>query len=173
LLVPFIKENDKKLLVDTLRLHLADTSSGIRKSLCTSSIVMMEPTQDRKGEDLSAFGIWWHWHSLWLWNLLFDPLMRSSSVEVVHICSQHPVKLLLMEDEQMIEALTSYTSQEPFTGGIRSRCIIRGFENLDVTRLSKPREAHPKLAIVITDEVLRSHAIGGGFSNRYVRSKRR
>ena len=101
---------------------------------------------------------------MWLWNLLFDPLMRSSSVEVVHICAQHPVKLLLMEDEQMIEALTSYTSQEPFTDGIRSRCVIRGFENLDGTRLSKPREAHPKLAIVITDEVLRSHTIGGGFS---------
>ena len=29
--------------------------------------------------------------------------------------------------------------------------------------LRKPREAHPKLAIVITDEVLRPHAIGGGF----------
>ena len=91
---------------------------------------MMEPTQVRKGEDLAAFGMWWHWLSWWLWNLLFDPLMRSSSVEGVHICAQHPVKLLLMEDEQMIEALTSYTSQEPFTDGIRSRCVIRGFENL-------------------------------------------
>jgi hypothetical protein len=134
---------------------------------------MMEPTQDRKGEDLAAFGMWWHWLSLWLWNLLFDPLMRSSSVEGVHICAQHPVKLLLMEDEQMIEALTSYTSQEPFTDGIRSRCVIRGFENLDVTRLSKPREAHPKLAIVITDEVLRPHTKGGGFPKRYVQSKGR
>jgi len=39
---------------------LAVTSSDIRKNLCTSSIVMMEPTQDREGEDLAAFGIWWH-----------------------------------------------------------------------------------------------------------------
>jgi len=152
---------------------LAVTSSDIRKNLCTSSIVMMEPTQDREGEDLAAFGIWWHWHSWWLWNLLLDPLVRPGSVEGVHIRAQHPVKLLLMEDEQMIEALTSYTSQEPFTDGIRSRGVIRSFENLNITRLSKPREAHSKLAIVITDEVLRSHAIGGGFSNRYVWSKRR
>ena len=43
---------------------LAVASSDMRKNLCTSSIVMMEPTQDREGEDLAAFGIWWHWPSL-------------------------------------------------------------------------------------------------------------
>ena len=114
---------------------LAVASSDMRKNLCTSSIVMMEPTQDREGEDLAAFGIWWHWPSLWLWNLLLDPLMRPGSVEVVHIRVEHPVELLLMQDEQMIEALTSYTSQEPLTDGIRSRSVIRSFENLDVTRI--------------------------------------
>ena len=152
---------------------LAVATSDMRKNLCTSSIVMMEPTQDREGEDLAAFGIWWHWPSLWLWNLLLDPLMRPGSVEVVHIRVEHAVELLLMEDEQMIEALTSYTSQEPLTDGIRSRSVIRSFENLDVTHISKPRETHSKLAIVITDEVLRPHAIGGGFPQRYVQSKRR
>jgi hypothetical protein len=101
---------------------------------------------------------------LWLGNLLLNPLMRPGSVEVVLIHIEHPVELLLMEDEQMIEALTSYTSQVPLTDGIRSRGVRRSFENLDVTRMSKPREASPKLAIVITDEVFRSHAIGGGFS---------
>ena len=114
---------------------LAVGSSDMRKNLCTSSIVMMEPTQDREGEDLAAFGIWWHWPSLWLGNLLLDPLMRPGTIEVVHIRVEHPVELLLMEDEQMIEALTSYTSQEPLTDGIRSRSVIRSFENLDVTRI--------------------------------------
>ena len=79
--------------------------------------------------------------------------------------------LLLMEDEQMIEALTSYTSQEPLTDGIRSRGVIRSFENLNVTCLGNPREGHPKLAIMITDEMLRPHTIGGGFSKRYVPSR--
>ena len=142
---------------------LAVASSDMRKNLCTSSIVMMEPTQDREGEDLAAFGIWWHWPSLWLWNLLLDPLMRPGSVEVVHIRVEHPVELLLMEDEQMIEALTSYTSQEPLTDGIRSRSVIRSFENLDVTCFRNPREAQPKLAIVIPNEILRTRSIGGGF----------
>jgi hypothetical protein len=114
---------------------LAVASSDMQKNLCTSSIVMMEPTQDREGEDLAAFGIWWHWPSLWLCNLLLDPLMRSDSVEVVHIRVEHPVELLLMEDKQLIEALTSYTSQEPLTDGIRSRSVRRSVEHLDGTRL--------------------------------------
>jgi hypothetical protein len=69
--------------------------------------------------------------------------------------------LLLMEDEQMIEALTSHTAKEAFIDGIRPRGVIRSFENLDVTRLRHPSEAHAKFAVVITDEVLRSHTKGG------------
>jgi D-arabinose 1-dehydrogenase-like Zn-dependent alcohol dehydrogenase len=42
-----------------------------------------------------------------------------------------------------------------------------------LTRLSNPSEAHPKLAIAITDEVLRPHTKGGGFPKRYVQSKGR
>ncbi len=77
-----------------------------------------------------------------------------------------------MQDEQMIEALTPYTAEESLTDGIRARSLIRSFEHLDVTCLRNPREAHSKLIVVITDEVLRPHTKGGGFPNRYVRSKR-
>jgi hypothetical protein len=99
--------------------------------------------------------------------------MRSGSVEIVHIRVEHAVELFLMQDEQMIKALTSHTAQEPLTDGIGSRGVIGGFEHLDVTRSSQPRETHSNLAIVITDEVFRTHPIGSGFSNRYVPSKRR
>jgi hypothetical protein len=85
---------------------------------------------------------------------------------------KHSMELLLMQDEQVIETLAPHTSQEPLTDGIRSRGEIRSFENLEVTRLRNPREARPKLAVIITDEVLRPHTKGGGFPNRYVQSKR-
>src|SRR5437588_7518773 len=68
--------------------------------------------------------------------------MRSGSVEGVHIRVEHAVELLLMQDEQMIEALTPYTAEEPLTDGIRARGVIRSFKNLNVTRLSNPSEAH-------------------------------
>ena len=72
------------------------------------------------------------------------------------------VELLLMQDEQMIEALTSHTAQEALTDRIGARGLIGGFENLDVTRSSQPRETHPKFAIIIPDEILWPHAIGRG-----------
>jgi hypothetical protein len=57
-------------------------------------------------------------------NLLFDPLMWSGSIEVLDIGVEDTVELLLMQDEQMIEAFTSYTPQEAFTDGIGSRGVI-------------------------------------------------
>jgi len=53
--------------------------------------------------------IWWQWPSFLLRNLLLDALMRPGSVEVVHIRVEHALELLLMEDQQMIEALTPHT----------------------------------------------------------------
>ena len=88
--------------------------------------------------------------------------MWSGSVEVVYIRIEYPLELLLMQDEQVIETLASHTSEKAFTGGIRLRDVIGCFENLDVARLRNPLEAQPKLAIMITDEILRLLAIGGG-----------
>jgi hypothetical protein len=68
-----------------------------------------------------------------------------------------------MQDEQVIETLPPHTAQKAFTHGIRAGSEIRSFENLNATRLRHPSEAHSKLAIMIPDEVLRPHAIGGGF----------
>jgi hypothetical protein len=97
-------------------------------------------------------------------NLLFDPLMWSGSIEVLDIGVEDTVELLLMQDEQMIEAFTSYTPQEAFTDRIGSRGVIRRFENLDSTRSRNTGEVHPKLAIVIPKKVFRLLPIGRGFS---------
>ena len=89
--------------------------------------------------------------------------MGPGSVEVVQIRVEHALELLLIQDEQMIEALTSHTAKESLTDGIGARSVKRSFENLDATGLGNPREGHPKLAIVITDKILRPHTKGGGF----------
>ena len=89
--------------------------------------------------------------------------MRPSLVEVVYICVEYPLELLLIQDEQVIETLASHTAQEALTYGIRLRNVIGRFEKLDATRLRNPCEVHSKLAIVITDEILRPLSIGGRF----------
>jgi hypothetical protein len=44
------------------------------KHLCASAIVLVEPAQDREGEDLPACGIWLQWLRWELWSLLLDAL---------------------------------------------------------------------------------------------------
>jgi hypothetical protein len=124
---------------------------------------MMEPTQNWEREDLAALGILWHGPGLWLWSLLFDALMRPSMVEVLDIGVKYAVELLLLQDEHVIKALSTHTSQKPFTDGIRSRSLIWYPEYLDVTCFCNPREAYPKLAVIITDEILRLYTKGGSF----------
>jgi hypothetical protein len=51
--------------------------------------------------------------------------MRPSVAEVLDIGVKYAVELLLMQDQYVIEILSSHTSKKPFTYGIRSRGVIR------------------------------------------------
>lgn len=88
--------------------------------------------------------------------------MRSGSVEVVYIGTEDALELPLIQDQQVIEALTPDTAEEALTDGIGTRGVRGCFENLDATCLGNPCEGHPKRAIIIPDEILRTRAIGGG-----------
>jgi hypothetical protein len=99
--------------------------------------------------------------------------MGSGSVEEVHVRVEHALELSLLQDEQMVEAFTPHASQKPFTGRMRSWGVRRYGEHLNVTCVREPCEAYPKLAIMITNKVLRPLAKGRGFPQRYVRSTRR
>src|SRR5215472_4571866 len=123
---------------------------------------MMQATQDRQGEDLAIISIWRDKLTIPLWDLLSNALMRSSLIEVLYIRVEHPVELLLMQDEQVIETLAPHAAHKPFTDRIGTWSLRGRFENLDATRLGNPREGHTKRAIVISDEVLRPHTKGGG-----------
>ena len=90
--------------------------------------------------------------------------MGSGSVEVVDIGVEHPVELPLMQNEQVIKTLAPHASEKSFTSRIRSRGVIRDVEHLDMIRVRNTGETHPKLAIVVTDEILWPLAKGGGFS---------
>ncbi len=89
------------------------------------------------------------------WGLLLYALMRSCSIEVCHIRVEDTVELLLMDDQHVVQALSSHTAQKAFTDRIRSRRMIRRFEDLDAARCCNTSETGSKLAIIITDEILR------------------
>ncbi len=64
------------------------------------------------------------------------------------------MQLLLMEDQQVIQALSSYAPQKAFADRIGSWCMIRRFKHLDATRNCDTSETGSKLAIIIADEIL-------------------
>ena len=147
-----------------LHLSQAVTSSEMWKNSGTAPVIMMLATQNGEREDLAICVICWHWPSLRFWNLLPDALMRPGSVEIVHIGVEHSVELLLLQDEQMIEALAPHAPQKALADGIGSGSVIRGVENLNRTHCGHTSETGPKFPIVITDQMLRHLPKWRGFA---------
>src|SRR6266567_4187007 len=112
---------------------------------------MVQPTHDRKSHYLGACILRRRNRSEPFRDLLRNPLMGSCLVEVDHIRIEHALELLLLKDQQMIQAFLTNTSQEAFTDGIGSGSVNGGFEQLDATSRRHSAETGSKLAVVITD----------------------
>ena len=69
-----------------------------------------------------------------------------------------------MEDQQVVEAFLSYTSQEAFADRIGSGSVIGCVENLNSTGCRHTSETGAKFAVVITHQILRILPKRGGFS---------
>ena len=90
--------------------------------------------------------------------------MRPCPIEVGGIAIEHALKLLLLEDQQVVEALLSYTSQEAFADCIGSGSVRGCVENLNSTGCRHTSETGAKFAVVITHQILRGLSKRGGFS---------
>jgi len=125
---------------------------------------MVEPTQDRNSDHLALRMLRGPRHFTRDGYLLLDALMRSCLVEVDHIGIEHALELLLLKDQQVVEAFLPHTPHEAFADRIGAWRMRGRFENLDATCPRHPSKARPEFAIVITNQVLRCLAKGGGFS---------
>jgi hypothetical protein len=127
-------------------------------------IVMVQPTHDGKRDYLvPCTPSRWNQSALFRY-LLPNPLMRSCLVEVGDIGIEHALELLLLKDQQMIEAFLSDAPHEAFADGIGSGCMIGGFEYFNRTRFRHTSKARPELTVVITNQVLGCLSIWGRFS---------
>jgi len=48
------------------------------------------------------------------WDALLDALMRSCSIKILDISMKGTLQLLLVEDQQVVEAFLSHTPQKAF-----------------------------------------------------------
>ena len=74
------------------------------------------------------------------------------------------MQLLLTEDQDVIQALSPDAPQKAFTDRIGSWRVIGRFQYLDAARCCNTSETGSKLAIIITDEILRRVSIGSRLS---------
>ena len=127
-------------------------------------VVVVQSTHHWKSAHLLACSTRGKSGSARFWYLLPDALMGSSLVEVHPVLIQNALELLLVEDEQMVEACLPHTPQRAFADGIGSWCMIRRFQYLDIARCGHASETGPKFAIVISNEIFRCLPIRGRFS---------
>ncbi len=125
-----------------------------------SAVIVVQSTQDGEGEDLTTIVIWRDRLTMPFWNLLFEALMRSSSIEVLDIGMQDTMQLLLQEDEKVIETLSTHAAQKPFTDRIGSWWVVRRGEHLDAAGCGYASETGSKFAITIANEIVRRLSIG-------------
>src|SRR5690242_4127310 len=89
--------------------------------------------------------------------------MRSSLVEIADIRLEKPAELLLLEDQEVIQAFTPHTQEKAFTHGIGLRGSVRRSKLLDTTRCCYTRTTRPEFAIIIPNQLFRRVSIRSRF----------
>ena len=119
---------------------------------------MVETAHHGHGEDGRRV-LPWIWRCLdGSWNRVRDPLMRPGVIVGVHVRSEHPAKMALVQDQEMIETLPADTAEEALTDGIAPGSMNRSPEHLDSARCRDASYHGAVLAVVVTDEVAGSLA---------------
>ena len=101
--------------------------------------------------------------------------MGSGLIERDNILVEKPGELLLLEDQEMIQAFSPHASQKAFAESIGLRRPVRRSKHLDATCCRYARKTRPEFAIIIPNQVsrpfskrsclpqvLRDPGIGGG-----------
>jgi hypothetical protein len=90
--------------------------------------------------------------------------MGSASVEIRDICREHGEQMVVIPDEQMVQALTAERTDEPLTDCIGTRRTERGFNDLNPAASSHRGKMLPILLVVVSDEVLGATTKRRGFT---------
>jgi len=108
----------------------------------------------------------WRWNRThWrIRNPLPTSLMRSSLVEVQGICREEAGELLLLKDQEVIQAFSPDAAQEAFTHSISSWGSVRRSKDFDATRDCYACEMRAEFTVVIPDQIFWPFSIRSRFS---------
>ncbi len=80
--------------------------------------------------------------------------MRSSLIEIQDICPEEAGEVLLMEDQEVIQAFSPYASQKALTDGIGLWRMVWRSKHLDAARCCDARKIGAEFAIIIPNQIL-------------------
>ena len=81
-------------------------------------------------------------------------------VEISHIFTDEPVKLPLIQDEDVIKAFPTYTADEAFAHCVGLGNVHRGADHIDPLALRHASETRSILLIILSNQEARSHESG-------------
>ena len=79
--------------------------------------------------------------------------MGSCLIKVLHIVLEKAVELLLIQDEEVIQAFSPHASQKTFTDGICLRGPIRGLKHFDATGCRHSCKTRSEFTIIVPNQV--------------------
>src|SRR5215471_1044336 len=89
--------------------------------------------------------------------------MGSCLIEVDHVRFEYALELLLVEDEEIVQAFLPHAPQKALADGIGPGCMNRRCEDLDTARFRYTCKARPECAVVMPNEILGFLPIRGSF----------
>ena len=93
--------------------------------------------------------------------------MRSSLIEIQDIGPEEAGELLLMEDQEVIQAFSPYASQKALTDGIGLWRMVWRSKHLDAARCCDARKIRAEFAIIIPNQICWRLSIRSRLPQRY------
>jgi hypothetical protein len=123
----------------------------------------MQATENRLGDDLAPglllFRLLW-----WTRDMLVDALVWSGMVEIGLILLHGPIELLLVQDEEEVEAFTPHTAQKTLANSVGLGGLIRCGQDFDAGPFGDPVEGVAELVVVVANQEAWPLAKGSSFS---------
>ena len=86
-------------------------------------------------------------------NPLPQPLMGSGLIEVDNISFEKPAELLLMKNQEMIQAFSPHAPQKAFADGIGLRRLVGRTKHFDATCYCHSCKIQPEFPVVISNQI--------------------
>jgi hypothetical protein len=95
-------------------------------------------------------------------DALADPLVWAASVEVSHPFGQYPSKVILAEDQDVVETLAAEAAEEAFADSIHVGRFRRDREHVDARAVGGGGKVAAEFAVVVPDQKPRGLLVGCG-----------